>query len=253
MTDEQKIWCQRGGADEGPLLLLIHGMGANATAWNALLPFIEANWSGGWMTLDLRGHGRSAHQNTYGVGDYAGDIAQLIGSDREVSIIGHSLGGVIGYALASGLYDLKIRSLTAIGIKTNWEDVDFARGAAVAAQPAKIFESKGAAIERYLKVAGLFGLIDLAATDHQAGIGQKDDGYSLASDPRANKIKPLNFAALASMAQAPVQLLCGDRDPVATAEGMAGLGSMVTTIDGAGHYPQIEDPEKLWKLIHDKL
>ena len=253
MIAQGGIWSERGGNNEGPLLVFIHGLGANATVWKSLLPLVEANWKGGWVTLDLRGHGRSAPQNSYGVGEYAADIAQLLGSDHEVSIIGHSLGGVIGYALVSGLYDLKVRSLNAIGIKTNWTNVDFERGDALAAQPAKIFDTQNAAIERYLKVAGLFNLIDIKEPDNQVGIVQKAGCYSLASDPRVNKITPLDFNALGAMARSPVHLLCGDQDPIASTEGMARLGAAVTTIVGAGHYPQIESPDKFWDLIQDKL
>lgn len=248
-----KIWTETGGASEGPLLLLIHGMGANATVWKDLIPLIENSWQGGWMTLDLPGHGRSSYLNRYSMGDYAAEVARVLDQDREVAIVGHSMGGVVGFALSSGMFGLNIRSMTAIGIKTEWAEADFERAAAVAAKPSKAFPDRETAIDRYLKVSGLFGLVSADAKEVEVGIISKGEEWFLASDPRTNRVNPLDFGALAKVSRAPVHLLCGENDLIASTEGMEGLGFPVTTLAGCGHYPFVENAEDFWTAIEKHL
>ena len=53
--------------------------------------------------VDLRGHGRSPHADSYRAVDYAADVAELVRAERAgrpVVVIGHSLGGLTGSALA---------------------------------------------------------------------------------------------------------------------------------------------------------
>ena len=47
LTD-RGIWVARGGAGDR-LLVLLHGMGANAGVWERLLPLIEGSWRGRWL------------------------------------------------------------------------------------------------------------------------------------------------------------------------------------------------------------
>ena len=71
------IWVARGGSGDR-LLVLLHGMGANASVWERLLPLIERSWRGRWLAPDLRGHGRSAPDGPYGFGVHAADVAGVI-------------------------------------------------------------------------------------------------------------------------------------------------------------------------------
>ncbi len=249
MSATHPLWTASGGPSDGPLLLLIHGLGANATIWNDLLPLIREHWTGGWMTLDLAGHGRSDHHVSYTIDGYADDIAELLDTRREVILIGHSLGGVVAMMLASEKYGLNIGACFCIGVKTQWNEDDFARGAALAAAPAKTFSDRSSAIERYLKVSGLYGIVEAKESRAAVGVLQEGGTYRLASDPKINAITALDFPALAANVQAPLHLLCGDSDPVASPEGMKILGSAVTPLAGQGHYPFITDPTAFWAML----
>ena len=67
----------RGGEGDR-LLVLLHGHGATRHVWQ---PMLDANrWNGAWLALDLRGHGASAHAESYSLTDHATDIA---GNDRR--------------------------------------------------------------------------------------------------------------------------------------------------------------------------
>ena len=52
------IWSARGGDGE-ELVLLLHGLAANAAVFSRLVPLVEASGRR-WITPDLRGHGRAS-------------------------------------------------------------------------------------------------------------------------------------------------------------------------------------------------
>ncbi|HRP96565.1 MAG TPA: hypothetical protein PL143_09970 [Rhodocyclaceae bacterium] len=47
-NDNSDIWYEHGG-DDGPLLVLLHGLGANAAVWDGLKPIVAARWPGRWI------------------------------------------------------------------------------------------------------------------------------------------------------------------------------------------------------------
>jgi alpha-beta hydrolase superfamily lysophospholipase len=116
-------------------VLLVHGYGQNRYAWH--LPsrsFSNYLARAGFdvFNLDLRGHGRSrhlgAHRPTH-VTDYvsedipaAVEEVQRISGGRSVFYIGHSMGGLIGYAAAASL------SGALAGVTTLGSPYHFARG-----------------------------------------------------------------------------------------------------------------------------
>src|SRR5579871_5976658 len=97
-------------------VLLVHGFGQNRYTWH--LParsFSNYLARAGFdvFNLDLRGHGRSrhlgAHRPTH-IGDYvcedvpaAVEEVQRISGGRALFYVGHSMGGLIGYAAAAEL------------------------------------------------------------------------------------------------------------------------------------------------------
>jgi pimeloyl-ACP methyl ester carboxylesterase len=80
-------------------------------------------------------------------------------------VVGHSLGGVVGLVLAAGNSAVDVRGVVALGVKVAWTDDDLARAQALAARPPVTFASREEAAARFLRVAGLEGLVD---ADHPA-------------------------------------------------------------------------------------
>src|SRR5581483_5040765 len=113
------LWSEGGGAGS-PTLVLLHGLGANATVWQRLRPLIEGRWPGRWLAPDLRGHGRSTHVTPYGFGTHAADVAALLDQDEEVVVVGHSMGGAVAMTLASGWFGVRVRSVVAFSVKLVW-------------------------------------------------------------------------------------------------------------------------------------
>jgi pimeloyl-ACP methyl ester carboxylesterase len=119
----------RGGALRGErgVILLIHGFGQNRYAWHLPLRSVSnflAQAGHDVFNLDLRGHGRSAHlgaRRPVGPAEYVREdvptaleeIRQLVG-DRPVFLVGHSLGGLVSYAVAPS-YGSAIAGVAAIG------------------------------------------------------------------------------------------------------------------------------------------
>ena len=154
------LWVEAGGSG-APVLLLCHGMSGTGAVWDGLRPHLEAGWPGRWIIPDLRGHGRSDHAPGYGIAQHAGDLAVLIQEalTREpgpVFVCGHSMGGVAAMVLACGWHGIALAGVVAIGVKTAWTDEDRAQAAKLAQAPTRRFETREEAIERFLRVSGLF-------------------------------------------------------------------------------------------------
>ncbi|TAK48156.1 MAG: alpha/beta hydrolase [Xanthobacteraceae bacterium] len=252
MTGASSIWSERGG-DKGPCLVLLHGLGANGAVWDGMKPILDRHWPGRWLIPDFRGHGRSLHRAPYGIGIHAADVASLLGQDEEITIVGHSMGGVIAIALASGMFGVQVRRVVAVGVKTEWTNDDFARSQAIAQAPAKLFDSRDEAIERYVRVSGLKGVVEPTSSVAAAGIVEQQGKFRLAADPRTFALGQPDFSMIAKSALAPVRLLCGDGDKIASPEGMKRLGDEVTTLSGYGHNLHVEAPDVLWSSIADGL
>lgn len=125
-------------AEDGPTrgaLLLSHGFGQNRYAWH--LPgrsFVNFLAGAGWdvFNLDLRGHGRSRALGSLPANELDGyihhdlpaaiDAARLLSGHARAFFLGHSLGGLVGYAAASRLTD-RVRGIVTIGAP-----YDFGRG-----------------------------------------------------------------------------------------------------------------------------
>lgn len=252
MAVDRSLWCERGGT-RGPLLVLLHGLGANAAVWDGLRPLLAERWPGRWIAPDLRGHGRSFHALPYGFGVYAADVAALACAEDEVTLVGHSLGGVVALALATGLFGVRARRVVAFGVKVEWTGEELARSRALAEAPARSFDSHALAIDRYLRVAGLAGLVDPASEAAASGVIAADRTFRLAADPRTNRVERTDIPALARLANAPLHLVCGELDTVASPEGMRLLGAAVNVLPGLGHNPHVEAPAAFWDAIERGL
>jgi pimeloyl-ACP methyl ester carboxylesterase len=90
------------GPAAGPALVLLHGSTLSWRTHQALLPGLSEHWH--VLAVDLRGHGASGRTpGRYRLIDYAGDIVTLIRQYllRPAVIYGHSLGALVGIAVAA--------------------------------------------------------------------------------------------------------------------------------------------------------
>lgn len=252
MADSSGLFFEAGGT-EGPLLVLLHGLHANAAVWHPFEAVLTQHWAGSWIAPDFRGHGRSGHARPYSIERHAMDVAALLRDRRDVTLVGHSMGGLVAIVLGSMASACSIRQVVAFGVKTDWSDEDVARTQRFAQAPAKTFATRGEAVERYLRLSGLHGLVDSESDTVAAGIACHDGAYMLATDPAVGAIERPDIARIASGIEAPLTLLCGDRDAIASPEGMSRFGAPVRILAGQGHNVHVEAPEVFWDAVKDSL
>jgi pimeloyl-ACP methyl ester carboxylesterase len=231
-----------------PTLVLLHGVGATGGAFGPLIGKLSA-WPGRIVVPDLRGHGRSPHATHYGMGHHAADIANLFAPGERVHIAGHSMGGAVALVLASGLYGIDVVRISAFGVKTGWTDDELAKGAAFAASPVRWFDTREAAAERFLKVAGLFGHIAANDPAVDAGIVAENGKWRLAADNATTRAAGATCGEFVAMTRAPFQLFCGGRDPLVKVEDLRAYDPQAFAVGECGHNPHIEAPDEVAKAI----
>ena len=201
-----------------PTLLLLHGLGANRGVWTDWERMLEREYPGRWRAPDLPGHGAAPRLWRYSFDSLATAVAEGLEPGQPVVVVGHSLGGVVGLALAGGRFGVDVRRVVALGVKLVWTEDELARAQALAARPPATFDSRADAAARFLRVSGLDGLVD---ADHPAvgrGIAREADGWRLTADPATIGVGAPDMRALLAGAKAPVVLARGEHDGLQTTE-----------------------------------
>lgn len=245
-----------GGGNGERLLVLLHGLGATRHVWRPMLQSAQQYWDGTWIASDLRGHGESSHAKNYSLGCHAADIAELIGESGqwgEIAILGHSMGGAVGLALASGWFGITPARVFGLGIKVAWNDEELAGMRKLAASPARVFESEGQAVARYLKVSGLNGLVAPDSAEAKAGVTPEDKGWRLACDPATASVGPPPMQALIATAQCRIRLARGETDGLVTLDQLRQYDPHAENIAGAGHNAMMEKPQAVWAWLSSQL
>jgi pimeloyl-ACP methyl ester carboxylesterase len=254
MTD---VYLESGGGD-GPPVLFLHGSGASGAVWKPVLAELrERGTRCRPLVADLPGHGRSGHRRDYSPEGYADAVsAALTGVQTPVTVVGHSLGGMIGMTLADGTRGVMVASLAVVAMKVAWTEEELTRRAAVAGRPARVFPEQEQARELFGRVSGMTGPA-FTDEDRASGVTARDGGYGLSGDPGIAKAGPATGPELAARMRrvtCPVELACGDHDPGIEPADMAEvLGHPVTVLPGAGHNVHIERPDLIADLVERAL
>lgn len=88
-------------AGQGSPLLLVHGWPASSFYWKSVIPLLARHHR--VIAVDLKGFGRSDKPATgYQITDHAADLAKFLPALglESADVCGHSMGGMISYALA---------------------------------------------------------------------------------------------------------------------------------------------------------
>jgi pimeloyl-ACP methyl ester carboxylesterase len=230
------------------VLLVVHGLGANGDVWNGLEDVLTKRWRSRWVIPDLPGHGGSSPLPRYSFAELAAAVAPTVASASRVVALGHSLGGVVALALASGEFGVRLSAVCGLGIKVAWTEEELARARTLSVRPQPVYPTRAAAAERYLKVAGLTGLVAADAVG-DAALVRADAGWTIAFDSAAYAVGAPDMPTLIGASRAAVILAAGERDPMCTQAQLRALVADPVILPGLGHNAHVESPDALWPLL----
>ncbi len=101
-----------GEDHSGTPILIAHGLFGSARNWRVIAKRLSEERR--VVTVDMRNHGASFHDDSHSYGDLAGDLAAVIETlGTPVDLIGHSMGGKAAMVLATQAPELVRRLLVA--------------------------------------------------------------------------------------------------------------------------------------------
>ena len=231
----------QGGSGE-PVLVLLHGLSATCDVWAGWWPLLARRWPGRWVAPDLPGHGGSPSLPEYTFDSLAAAVAGIVEPGARTVVLGHSLGGVVALALASGRFGVQVQAVIGLGIKVAWTDEDLDRARATARRSPAWFASRDEAAARYLRLSGLAGLLPVDDPAVDAGLREHDGRWRVAMDPGAFAVGAPGMTQLLARSRAAVTLARGEHDPMSTDEQLARLGVPTVVLPGLGHNAHVESP-----------
>jgi pimeloyl-ACP methyl ester carboxylesterase len=228
-------------------IVLVHPINTAAVVWEQVSALLDRPT----VALDLRGHGRSTLEGPFTVeGGYVEDVLAVLDALglSGVHLAGGSLGGPISLALAA-LHPQRVRSVSTfgstLGVGAPTEAID--------AMVAELSE-KG--------TAGYFADLvpQVVGTAYRAE-PRVIEGMRVAAGTRPESVvAEILYAAFSADIRhlvggvgVPVLAAAGTQDPTCppemTEEIAAATGTTAIVLDGVGHLPMLEVPERVAELI----
>lgn len=223
------------------MMLLLHGLGATGGVWRGLLSSVEG------VAPDLPGHGAAQWEASYTFERIAEAVRPLLGP-APVTVVGHSMGGVVALALAA-IAPHRVRQVVGLGIKVAWSPQDVERATAMAERPVATYDTREEAVDRFLRVSGLAGLVAPDDPLVDGAVVEEEAGWRLAQDPRTFGVGVPDMAGLLASVQCPVVLARGEHDPMVTHEQLAALVPDPVTLPRLGHNAHVADPAAVLALV----
>jgi pimeloyl-ACP methyl ester carboxylesterase len=229
-------------------VLLVHGGSANSAWWIDVAPILAARYR--VITVDLSGHGRSDHCDTYRPDTWANELTTLLlGCGATTAhLVGHSMGGRVCAVLAAQSPKLA-RSLTVI-------DTPFQRPQQAAprgrprGRPRKIFASAQQAIENF-RLRPDEPYVDAARLHEVAkrSIKQTDGGWTWSFDPNATQLfTDEALEVVLRKVRAPVSMIRAEHSPLVGQGTIEYLNQVLASrvidvvLEGAYHHIPLDAP-----------
>ena len=245
------------GDPERPATVLVHGGAAHAGWWDHVAPHLSPHHR--VLALDLSGHGRSDHRESYSLELWAEEVLAVAAagstSPAPPIVVGHSMGGFVTLTAARD-HGTSLGGAVAIDSPVQqmspeariWLDSN------PDLPPTKIHPTREAVIARFRTLPEDDATLGFVR-DHIAAesVRQVDGGWSWRFDPRIFLSTRMEPSALAEV-PCPVALLRGERGmathdiTTAVAQELGG-GVPVTTIPDAGHHIMLDQPVALIAAI----
>ena len=273
------IWCARFPSQAvtgNPPLLVLHGFPTCSYDWKAVLPALRA--ARDVVVLDVHGFGLSDKpDHRYSIRGYADDVEAVIAHHglAEVDLITHDMGDTVGGELlartAEGSLDLGVRRriLTNGSIYIDMAQLTLGQQVLLGLpdEANDLVASDGGTGYR-AGVVGTFApdtLIDaVTELDLDVSVHHAVRNGGLAMLPRTiryiedRRAEERRFTGAIEDHPSPLGVVWGDLDPVAVhamADALVATrtGTPLVTLDGVGHYPMVEAPERFAAAVLDLL
>ncbi len=235
-----------------PLLVLLHGGGANAHWWDHLAPAFADRFH--VVALDFRGHGDSDHPDELVVGAFNEDLEALVehlDPDR-LFLAGASMGG--GVALDHAARHPDVRGLVLIDVARGGERRS-RRATRLALTLRRTYATREEAVERYrFMPPAEHAPEQLRATIAEHSVRLEPDGrFGFKFDPRwfglTSRPRPDPSAV-----RCPALVVRGGQSALLSREGAEAFAdeladARVVEIENAGHHVQIDQPEAVSRAM----
>ena len=249
--DGVSLHWREDGDPTGPAVLLLNSLGTDLRLWDGFVPHLSGHRV---IRMDTRGHGLSdAPDGPYSLKVLAGDASALIDylGLTALSVIGVSLGGMMAQVLAAEMPDRIQRvvlSNTAerMGTPGMWND----RIAAV--QSGGFASIADAVLDRWF-APGFGSGADIALWRNML-TRTPAKGYAGCCTALAKA----DLGALSPRIACPTLVIGGSEDGASPPDIVRALaraipGAAYHEIDGVGHLPMAEAPERFARIVHDFL
>jgi pimeloyl-ACP methyl ester carboxylesterase len=254
-------------AGEGPAVVLIHGVTGDSQQWDQVASLLAERFT--VIAPDLLGHGSSAKpRGDYSLGAYAASVRDLLIAlrHRRATIVGHSLGGGVAMQF-SYEYPVFCERLVLVSSGGLGREVHPLLRAATLPGSEIVLPLLS---HRRLTDAGYALRSVLARLGLRAGpdLAEMVRGYSTLSDagarraflhtlravidPGGQRVSATDRLYLAQLM--PTLIVWGRRDPLIPVHhagvGHRGMpGSRLEVFDDAGHFPQLQEPIRLARVL----
>ena len=268
-------WVDHGGPEDGQLVVAVHGLGGSHANWHDLAPLLARSHR--VVAVDLAGHGRtpragrsaSIRANCELLGRFARSV-----DDRPAVLLGNSMGGALSLLHAAAHPD-SVAGLALIGPalpRTALPGRALARQVALFAVPGVAERSLARRRARLGAEAFVQATLELTCSD-PAGVSAEVRELAVqmacerSLDPDADQAfleaarslavlvtRASRYRALIASVRVPGIVLQGREDRLVPAAGTELLAHLqpawpVHLLDGVGHVPQIEAPERTAALL----
>ena len=255
---------------EGSAILLIHGIAGSSTAWRDVLPALAQQYT--VIAPDLIGHGQSAKPlGDYSLGAYASgmrDLLRVLGVPRA-TIVGQSFGGGVALQLAYQHPELCERLVLVdsggLGREVSWLLRFMTLPGSEYLMPVlfpSIVRERGNEISRvlykYVIATARLGEMWRSYASLTESTNRQSFIRTIRSviDPGGQTVSAMDRLYLAE--EIPTLIIWGDCDTIipvshAYAAHEAIPGSRLEIIEGSGHFPHVEAPDRFLRVLLDFL
>jgi len=259
-----------GNAD-APLMLLVHGGRDHGRSWDLIARSLQPHFH--VVAPDLRGHGDSdwTKGGSYALTEYVYDLSRLVRSSAaQATIVGHSMGGMVGLIYA-GTFPDQVSALVVLdGVTVLPNAKRMPAHERIAKWVGQLDKLEDREPRRYRTIEEAAAQmlahnprLRSELVQHLAAFGvrrNQDGSYSWKFDPcqRAmapHRLLPEDHVSLWSRITCPTLLLHAEESFLETPAGLAGYfpHARTETISGAGHWLHHEKPDEVLCAIRTFL